>query len=104
MNMRRIQRTIKKELKAGASYAIVGNALGISKPEVGRILKGHYPGPKVAVKLGLPPVCHACKRRIPQPRQKQQARKPAHLEWWAGMRREERDEIIKRLYVEKGAY
>ena len=105
MTLRQLRRKIRKELRKGASYAIVANSLNISKPEVGRILKGHYPGEKIAAVLGLPVKCHACKRRMPkQKQQKQASALLPHDLWWRSLSPAARQEIIKSMYQTAGAF
>jgi hypothetical protein len=55
---------IKKASKAGRSRRELASEYHVSKPEIGRLIAGHYPGPKIARVLGLRPRCPACKKVI----------------------------------------
>lgn len=61
-------RTIRKAHRRGKSYEAIGKELGVSKAEARRLALGKYPGETIAAKIGLPVICHTCKRRVPGPR------------------------------------
>lgn len=56
-----VRRYIKNGLAEGRTASAIAVELGISKPQVKRILT-HYPGPKVSKILGIPEVCPLCHR------------------------------------------
>lgn len=66
--MSKVTRKVKAWRKLKASYATIGAALKISKADARRLALGQYPGEKVAARLGLPVICHTCKRKLPKPR------------------------------------
>lgn len=71
---------IKKKRARGVSYKIISSLLGMDKlriptAEVRRIGMGHYPGEKVAKRLGWPVKCHSCHRRIVEKKPRQPAPK-----------------------------
>jgi len=80
--LRQIMSTIKKASKAGRSRQFLANEYKVSKPEIGRIIAGHYPGPKIARVLGLREKCPACHRPIPKKTIKQPAQKIGRDEGW----------------------
>ena len=57
----RIRRYILHGLAEGRTASAIAVELGISKPQVKRVLS-HYPGAKVAKQLGIPEVCPLCHR------------------------------------------
>jgi lambda repressor-like predicted transcriptional regulator len=73
---------LKKASKAGVSIQKLSLEYGVSKPEIGRIIKGHYPGPKIAQILGLRPKCPTCHRSIIKKTIKQPAPKIGRDEGW----------------------
>lgn len=75
-NMTRITNTIKKARQKGKSFYAIAREMGIDQAEINRLMKGKYPGEKVAQRLGLPVVCHTCKRRVPS-HQSATTRQPA---------------------------
>lgn len=66
MTLGKVTRMIKKARRKGVSYEALSNQLGVTKPTVSRIEKGHYPSRENAERLGLPAICHTCKRKIPK--------------------------------------
>jgi len=56
-----VRRYIKNALVEGRTASAIAVELGISKPQVKRVLS-HYPGKKVANQLGIPEVCPLCHR------------------------------------------
>jgi hypothetical protein len=52
----------------------IARKLKTTHPEVKRLAAGVYPGPKVAAKLHLVPICPGCKRRMPNPKKQHKAR------------------------------
>lgn len=88
----------KARLRGKSKYAL-GKKYGVAAAEITRIEQGHYPGEKVAARLGIPVVCHACHRRIPKKRNPTTpAEVPAHMEWWKRLTAKERDGYIKDIY------
>lgn len=69
--LKKIQREIKLRRKTQTDYAIA-KVLNVDQAEISRLTKGKYPGEKVAARLGLPIVCHTCKRTMPKPKQPRQ--------------------------------
>lgn len=56
-----VRRYIKRGLSERRTASALARELGISKPQVKRLLT-HYPGAKVAKQLGIPEVCPLCHR------------------------------------------
>ena len=56
-----VRRYIKRRLSAGVTASAIARELGVSKPNVKRLLTD-YPGPRVARQLGIPELCPLCKR------------------------------------------
>ena len=56
-----VRRYIKNALSESRTASAIAVELGISKPQVKRVLS-HYPGAKVAKQLGIPEVCPMCHR------------------------------------------
>ena len=104
MTIRIIRREMKKRRKEGQSYAVIAQHFGVTKPEVGRIIKGGYPSPSIAVKLGIPAKCNTCKRRLKAKAQKQTQPQPEHVQWWRTLPPEQRNNIIKTLHRAAGAF
>ena len=105
MTIHIIRREMKKRRKEGQSYAVIAQHFGVTKPEVGRIIKGGYPSPSIAVKLGIPAKCNTCKRRLPKAKaQKQTQAQPEHVQWWRTLPPEQRNDMIKSLHRAAGAF
>jgi hypothetical protein len=79
---RKIVQEVKKASKAGRSRQSLASEYKVSKPEIGRLINGHYPGPKIARVLGLRPRCPACKRAIPKKTERQPAPKIGRDAGW----------------------
>ena len=56
-----VRRHIRRRLSAGVTVSAIATELGVSKPNVKRLLTD-YPGLKVARLLGIPELCPLCKR------------------------------------------
>ena len=56
-----VRRHIRRRLSAGVTVSDIATELGVSKPNVKRLLTD-YPGLKVARQLGIPELCPLCKR------------------------------------------
>jgi hypothetical protein len=72
--MDKLTRAILKARKRGKRDFAIAKELGVDAAEIKRLLSGKYPGEKVAARLGLPVICHTCKRKLPKQRK---PRKPA---------------------------
>lgn len=92
---------IEKRLKSGISFNRIGVELSLSAAEVIRIHSGKYPGEKVAARLGIPIVCHACHRRIPVSKIKILTEVEEWLLWWRRLPSHERGEIIKSAWQKR---
>lgn len=65
-----ITKQIKKARRGKIKDYSIGKQFGISAAEVGRIANGKHPGIEVSKRLGITPVCHVCKRKILQKKNK----------------------------------
>jgi hypothetical protein len=66
--MGKLTRTIRKARRNGKKDFSIAKELGVDAAEIKRLMNGKYPGEKVAARLGLPVICHTCKRKLPKPR------------------------------------
>lgn len=95
INFRQLVSKLKKESRAGRSYQSLAGEYKVSKPEIGRIIAGHYPGPKIARVLGLRPKCPTCKRTIREkgkPHERKQ--EPEFMKLWKQIDKKTRYQII----------
>ena len=66
--MYKLTSTIRKARRNGKKDFSIAKELGVDAAEIKRLMSGKYPGEKVAARLGLPVICHTCKRKLPKPR------------------------------------
>jgi len=86
---------LKKESRAGRSYQSLSSEYKVSKPEIGRIIAGHYPGPKIARVLGLRPKCPTCKRTIKEKgKPHEHKQEPEFMKLWKQIDKKTRYQII----------
>lgn len=81
--LRPFQVYIENRRKLGVPKYKIAAELGVSKPEIKRIMDGKYPGPKVARKLGIPEVCPYCRHTKPKPKAKTPTPKIGQPGWEA---------------------
>jgi hypothetical protein len=94
-SMTTIRRFIKTARRAGRSDNSVAKELGINIAEIGRLLHGHYPGEKVAARLGLPVKCARCHRKVASPYKTMPKSVPVYMKQWRSLSKDEREQIIR---------
>ena len=82
----------------------IAKELGVSTPEIGRLMKHKYPGEKVARQLGLDVICHTCHRKEKKPRAKNQVSLSDYQRWWRGLPKADRDRMIQNLFELEGSH
>jgi hypothetical protein len=95
-----IRTLVRKRRSEGKSDNSVARELGISGPEIKRLMMpNHYPGEKIAKELDIPVLCHVCKRRIATPRIRPSfTTMSVHQKWWHGLPPKQKDDYIEELY------
>jgi len=89
---------IQKRRSERVSTILIAKELGVTKPVIGRLEKGIYPGEKVARQLGLPVICHTCHRKERKPRTKNPVPLLPYQKWWRGLPKADRDRMIQNLF------
>jgi len=95
---RELRLLIQKRRSERISDSRIAKELGVSTPEIGRLMKRKYPGEKVAQKLGLPIICHTCHRKVSKLGEKTTTPLSDCQRWWRGLSRADRDRMIQNLF------